>query len=574
MESDVPPAIGDFAPGAEVASYRIERLVGRGGMATVYRAIDTRLDRVVALKVLTPELARSDSFRQRFILESRAGASLDHPHVIPVFEAGEADGVLFIAMRYVAGQDVRALIERNGRLPAGRTVEIVSQVASALDAAHGAGLVHRDVKPANMLLSEVSDGSSADYVYLSDFGLSKQSLSSASLTGTGQFLGTLDYMSPEQIGGRPLDGRTDLYALGCATFEMLAGEPPFKREANLAVMWAQVSAEPPSVRERRPELSPAVDVVIGKALAKSPDDRQASCAEFARALTAALAEGSVGTRAGMAVTGGAVTGGLVGGLASSGVGEATVSRLPSGGQVPPAHHLGMAATGPVPHAGGNSPPQSPPQGYQGYAGYPQQPVPGYGYPPGSSGQGYLPGYPPQPPPRRNKAIPILIGVLVAVILVGAGITVLHLSESGNPQANPRPTGAITATPTQSGGGTTATGRSATASPTASSTPTTRTTSANGTPQTTVRAYYQAINNGDYARAWAINTYAHRLSDYASYKQGFSGTKDVVLTIDYVTGDTVTVSFVAYQTNGTQKDFSGNYVVNNGQIVGASISQTN
>ena len=271
MGADFPPAIGDFLPGARVAGDRIEQLIGRGGMAVVYRATDVRLDRMVALKILSPDLARNDSFRQRFIRESRAGAAVDHPHVIPVFEAGEAEGVLFIAMRYVAGLDVRALIERMGQLPADRVADLVSQVASALDTAHAAGLVHRDVKPANMLLASLNDdGLGSDHLYLSDFGLSKQSISSPSLTMTGQFLGTLDYMSPEQVNGRQIDGKTDQYALGCAAFEMLTGQPPFRREANLAVMWAQVSAQPPSIRSVRPDLSSRVDEVIGRALAKSP----------------------------------------------------------------------------------------------------------------------------------------------------------------------------------------------------------------------------------------------------------------------------------------------------------------
>jgi serine/threonine protein kinase len=292
MNAEIPAAIGDFLPGARIAGYRIEQLIGRGGMAVVYRATDVRLDRMVALKILSPDLARNDSFRQRFIRESRAGAAVDHPHVIPVFEAGDAEGVLFIAMRYVSGLDVRALIERIGRLPASRTVELVSQVASALDKAHATGLVHRDVKPANMLLASFNDdGFGTDHVYLSDFGLSKQSISSPSLTMTGQFLGTLDYMSPEQVNGRQIDGKTDQYALGCAAFEMLTGHPPFRREANLAVMWAQVSAPPPSVRTARPELSAAVDDVIARALAKAPNDRYETCAEFALALRYACSIG-------------------------------------------------------------------------------------------------------------------------------------------------------------------------------------------------------------------------------------------------------------------------------------------
>ena len=274
MSADIPPAIGDFPPGARIAGYRIEQLIGRGGMAVVYRATDVRLDRMVALKILSPELARNDSFRQRFIRESRAGAAVDHPHVIPVFEAGEAEGVLFIAMRYVAGLDVRALIERVGKLPvdADGRARRPGRVGAGHRARGGPGAPGRQAREHAARLGE-RRRLGPIIVYLSDFGLSKQSVSSPSLTMTGQFLGTLDYMSPEQINGRQIDGKTDQYALGCAAFEMLTGQPPFRREANLAVMWAQVSAQPPSVRTARPDLSSRVDEVIGRALAKAPEDR-------------------------------------------------------------------------------------------------------------------------------------------------------------------------------------------------------------------------------------------------------------------------------------------------------------
>src|SRR5271165_1073916 len=186
-------------------------------MAVVYRALDLRLGRLVALKVLAPHLGEDEAFRQRFMRESRAAAGVDHPHIVPVFEAGEAAGVLFIAMRYVADGDVRSLIETEGSVSPSRTARITSQVASALDAAHAHGLVHRDVKPANILLDVKpanillgqASGSDMDHVYLSDFGLSKHSLTPSTLTSTGQFLGTLDYVSPEQIQGHPIDGRAD-----------------------------------------------------------------------------------------------------------------------------------------------------------------------------------------------------------------------------------------------------------------------------------------------------------------------------------------------------------------------------
>lgn len=277
-------APGGFAPGSRIAGYLLEEQIGQGGMAVVFRAHDERLDRTVALKILAPALAADEAFRQRFIRESRAAAAVDDPHIIPVFEAGEASGVLFIAMRFVRGGDVRSLVGQFGPLPPGRVAEIVSQVASALDAAHGRGLVHRDVKPANMLLDASSGAGRPDHVYLSDFGLSKGSLQASGLTGTGTFLGTLDYISPEQIEGKPVDGRADEYALACAAFELLTGTPPFQRDEAMAVMYAQLSEPPPALTSRRHDLSPAVDAVFAKALAKTPADRYASCRDFSDAL--------------------------------------------------------------------------------------------------------------------------------------------------------------------------------------------------------------------------------------------------------------------------------------------------
>lgn len=275
-----------FFPGSRIAGYRLGEQIGRGGMAVVFRAQDERLERQVALKILSPALAADETFRHRFILESRSAAAVDDPYIIPVFEAGEADGVLFIAMRYVPGGDVDALLKQTGPLPAERVAAIISGVASALDTAHAAGLVHRDVKPTNMLLD--TRVGRPDHVYLSDFGLSKGALSSADLTGVDRFMGTLHYCAPEQIQGRRVDARSDEYALACTAFELLSGRPPFSQEEASAVLYAQLKEPPPRLAPRRADLPAAVDDVLLRALAKAPEERYASCGEFADALRMAL----------------------------------------------------------------------------------------------------------------------------------------------------------------------------------------------------------------------------------------------------------------------------------------------
>jgi serine/threonine protein kinase len=293
--ADETPAFGGFGVGSRLASYRLDEQIGRGGMAVVYRAYDTRLERPVAIKVLAPELARDEAFRQRFIRESRTAAAVDHPNIIPIFEAGEANGVLFIAMRFVHGPNVQELVETEGPLPAVRACHIITQVAAALEAAHSHGLVHRDVKPGNILLDAAGGGGHPGHAYLSDFGLSKRALSVSALTSTGQFLGTLDYIAPEQIEARAVDGRTDEYALACSAYTMLTGRPPFVRDESVAVMWAQISAPPPELTSRRPDLPAAVDEVMAKALAKVAVERYATCPEFAVALRRACGLDSSGT---------------------------------------------------------------------------------------------------------------------------------------------------------------------------------------------------------------------------------------------------------------------------------------
>ena len=266
-----------------VAGYRILDVLGAGGMGVVYRAHQPSLDREVALKVISPPYLGEDRFRSCFERESRLAASIEHPHVLPVYEAGEDDGLLFIAMQLVAGCDLGRLIASDWPLHPQIAVRIVSQVAEALDAAHARGLVHRDVKPTNVLIAERGDDLHA---YLADFGLCCREGSHTGLTGTGGFVGTADYMAPEQIATSPVDGRADVYALGCVLFKLLTGEPPFLRDAEFGTLWAHMREDPPPV-SCAAGVPPALDVVVRCALAKDPDDRYQSAGEFALEAVAA-----------------------------------------------------------------------------------------------------------------------------------------------------------------------------------------------------------------------------------------------------------------------------------------------
>ena len=278
-ESDV----GDALIGASFAGYRVDELVGRGGMGVVYRATDVSLERSVALKLLAPELARDESFRRRFATESKVAASLDHPNVIPIYHAGEHDGVLYLAMRFVRGEDLRLRLQRDGLLEPAVAAGLVAQVGAALDAAHEAGLVHRDVKPANVLL----DGH--DHAYLTDFGLTKRMAADTVETRTGQILGTLDYIAPEQIRGEALGPSTDVYALACMTVHLLTGEPPFPVGTEEGKLWAHLSEPPPRPSGRVTGLPLAVDAVLARAMAKDPALRYATAGELASATVAAVA---------------------------------------------------------------------------------------------------------------------------------------------------------------------------------------------------------------------------------------------------------------------------------------------
>jgi ABC-type branched-subunit amino acid transport system substrate-binding protein/DNA-binding beta-propeller fold protein YncE len=262
-------------PGSTFAGYRVESLLGRGGMGVVYRATDLSLDRPVALKLIAPELAEDERFRARFLREPRLAAALDHPHVVPIHEAGEHDGQLYLAMRFVEGSDLKSILEREGKLGPERALPLLTQIADALDAAHRRGLVHRDVKPANVLVDDDR------HAYLTDFGISKQ-LGRGS-TDTGQMVGTLDYLAPEQIRGERVDGRADCYALACVLYECLAGKPPFRRETEAQTMWAHMHDPPP-----RLAAEPWLDPVLAKALAKDPGERYATCGELLAAASSAL----------------------------------------------------------------------------------------------------------------------------------------------------------------------------------------------------------------------------------------------------------------------------------------------
>jgi DNA-binding beta-propeller fold protein YncE len=272
MAPHTQPTIGDT-----LAGYRIDAFVGSGGMGEVYRALDTSLNRNVALKLLVPRLADDEGFRERFLHESRLAASLDHPNVIPVYEAGEAEGRLFIAMRFVEGTDLRQVLDDEHVLESERTLALLAPVAGALDTAHAKGLVHRDVKPANILVAAEPAADPPEHVYLSDFGLTTLS---SDPRDAGPFTGTADYAAPELVTGGPVDGRTDVYALGCVLFECLTGEPPFHGDSVMAVLWGHANDPVPSASARNSDLPDGIDDVLRKALAKELADRYSNCREL------------------------------------------------------------------------------------------------------------------------------------------------------------------------------------------------------------------------------------------------------------------------------------------------------
>ncbi|WP_205696797.1 serine/threonine-protein kinase [Conexibacter sp. SYSU D00693] len=284
--SDLPLLSGDLLPGAKVAGYVIEGVVGRGGMGTVYRARDPRLDRVVALKVVAAAIAQDAEFRERFLREARSAAAIEHPNIVPVHEVGEHHGLPFLAMRYLDGPDLREVLAVSGPLEPERVGQVALQLASALDVAHARGLVHRDVKPANVLLplDEVHD---AGHVYLTDFGVARGA-AATTLTDGGDLVGTLAYVAPEVISGQPATPASDRYSLACTLFHLLCGRPPFKADSDAGLLWAHMEQEPPAPSAMVPELPRAVDAAMAHALAKDPAARPPTCTAFAEALSAAL----------------------------------------------------------------------------------------------------------------------------------------------------------------------------------------------------------------------------------------------------------------------------------------------
>jgi hypothetical protein len=292
--------VTDLSPGSELAGCRIEEVLGSGGMGVIYRATELRLGRPVALKLIAADGASDPALRERFEREARLTASIDHPNVIPVYAAGEEEGHLYLVMRYVPGTDLHALLRRDGCLEPGRAADVVAQVAAALDAAHAAGLVHRDVKPANVLIA-------GEHVYLSDFGITRMQEADTQITDSGGWVGTVDFMSPEHLRGEPTDARSDVYALGCVLYTTLTGSPPFSRRTVPATITAHLH-EPPPRPSATPGVPPAFDAVVARALAKDPAARHASAGDLGRAALAAAAGEPVGAQHGSVARGEAAEG--------------------------------------------------------------------------------------------------------------------------------------------------------------------------------------------------------------------------------------------------------------------------
>jgi Protein kinase domain len=294
----------ELGAGDAFAGYRIEQRLGRGGMGILYLALEPGLERRVALKLIAPEAAADEVFARRFAEESRIAASIEHPNVVPIYAAGEEGGVPFIAMRYVAGADLARRLARERRLEPAVAVELIAQIGNGLDAIHAAGLVHRDVKPANVLLS---GGEGVEHAYITDFGVARNVATESGLTQTGRFVGTLDYVAPEQISGGAVDARADVYALGCLLFKLLTGEVPFPKDGDAARLFAHLNDPPPAPSLYVPEVSMALDDVVIRAMSKVPEERYPSAGDLGRAAQAALRGGRTRAPERTVATGAAAT---------------------------------------------------------------------------------------------------------------------------------------------------------------------------------------------------------------------------------------------------------------------------
>ncbi len=484
--------------GEEFAGYRLISVLGKGGMSMVYRAENPRLGNVIALKVLDPTLATDDIFRTRFLEESRIAASMNHPNVIPIHDMGASGGLLYIAMRYVNGTDLRQMLKKRGRLPPEMAVFLLSQAARALDAAHRRGLVHRDVKPGNLLVERGNDGSDPEHLYLADFGITKQMGGARTgLTSSGEFLGTIDYVAPEQIRGISVLGLADQYSLGCVLYEALTGRVPFEKDLDAAIIWAHVEEAPTQPTRLRPELPPAVDEVFARVLAKNPGDRYETCRDFMTAAREALGAMAEPPPAGSSLNAVLTGSGPISGLRPAGPagGEDETGNVaqagnvgqpgnggPAGGddgwpgarvypgdpaaagQVPPTETIGPGAAWFTPAA---YPVEAPgPAGYPGYPGYPgevahesgaaytsgEEPtaswpvsvpaaVPVPGPPPGGGAGGWGGGGGAGGPSRRerrrrSRRTGWLIAALALLLIAGgaAAVTVTLTGGKGTPSA--------------------------------------------------------------------------------------------------------------------------------------------
>jgi serine/threonine protein kinase len=403
------PLVGD-----EFAGYRLRSVLGRGGMSVVYQAENPRLGSLIALKVLAPELATDDAFRARFLEESRTAASLNHPNVIPIYDTGSSGGLLYIAMRYVSGTDLRQMLKKRGRILPATAVFLLGQAARALDAAHRRGLVHRDVKPGNLLIEHGDEDNDPDHVYLTDFGITKHVTSRSGLTATGQFMGTIDYVAPEQIQGAPTAGLADQYSLGCVLYECLTGRVPFEKDLDAAIIFAHVMESPTMPSALRPDLPPGLDEVFARVLAKQPDNRYGSCREFIDAARVALGDLAVESQA----------------LASSG--PHAVASQPGGVPAAPAIQPPSLPTArpapepqPVPVRRGDTL-----ASHRRQADVPTSvvpPQPDYGQPPPAR-----PG-----PPRRWYRQPGWIAALTALVLIAAGAGTWALVRGGGSGGHPQ-----------------------------------------------------------------------------------------------------------------------------------------